>query len=388
MPRNRYGAKSTNPMGKRTTRTKPLVRRRPGMRLTKKKAKNLKGVNNRLKDLRTAVKKLQSRTYGELQLDAQAFYHRGDTVHSPDTPYIYDLCAEQPVMFCPQAIRRGAAAWQIRYDSSGLPGQRFNSLQIGSFDKQKFAYQVLNEDPVPGLDLRYKTTHYWDNSLGVQPKYLLKNSNYEFQVSANGVTGYVELCALSQARNFHASTAAQNYAFPSGARSYINTCKGTIDCNPISQQVTKVRVLKRIYFQYAGIRSNDGNPPYVGTGKYFGPRNVIFRIQLKHNNVIAVTVLEPSTGSGVTNTNSGAIAQPAWTTAQPGQVIDYTEIPLEQQTWLMFRTSIPKSDIPGEQVPGSDPPIYYPAGHDTERRLEVQMRRIVSFRDALGNSLA
>lgn len=375
--RNRYGAQSTNPMGKRTTRTKPLVRRRPGMRLTKKKAKNLKGVNNRLKDLRTAVKKLQSRTYGELQLDAQAFYHRGDTVHSPDTPFIYDLCAEQPVMFCPQAIRRGSAVWQIKYDPSAAAGARFNSLQIGSFDKQKFAYQTLNADPNPQLDLRYKTTEYWDNAMNVQPKYLLKNSSYEFEVSSRGVDGYVELCALSQARNFHSSTSAQNYAFPSGARSYINTCKGTIDCNPISQQVTKVRVLKRLYFQYE-----------YGNVRYFGPRNVIFRINLKHNNVIAVTVLEPSTGSGVTRINNGSIAQPAWTGVQPGQVIDYTEIPLESQTWLMFRTSIPQSKIPGDQVPGSDPPIYYPPGHDADRRLEIQFRRVCSWRDALGNSLA
>lgn len=371
MPRNRYGAKSSNPMGKRTTSTKPLVRRRPGMHLTKKKAKNLKGVNSRLKDLRTAVKKLQSRTYGELQLDAQAFYHRGDHVHSPDTPFIYDLCAEQPIMLCPQAIRRGAAVWQLKYSPTNGPGLRFNALQIGSMDKQKFAYQTLNGDPIVQNDLRYKTTQYWDNALNVQPKYLLKSSSYEFEVTANGVTGYVELCALSQARNFHASAAAQNYAFPSGARSYVNTCKGTIDCNPISQQVTKVRCLKRMYFQYP---HRDDSPSNQSL-KYFGPRNVIFRIQLKHNNVIAVAVLEPTTGSGVT-------------TGSPGQVIDYTEIPLEQQTWLMFRTSISQKAIEGEQVPGSDPPIYYPPGHDPERRLEVQMRRVVSWRDQLGSSLA
>jgi len=232
---NRYGAKSTNPMGKRTTSTKPLMRRRPGMPLTKKKAKNLKGVNNRLKDLRTAVKKLQSRTYGELQLDAQAFYHRGDHVHSPDTPFVYNLCAEQPMMFCPQAIRRGAAVWQLSYDPSGAAGLRFNSQQIGAFSKQKFAFADLNGDLIVQNDLRYSTTQYWDNALNVQPKYLLKNSSYEFQVSANGVSGYIELCALSQNRNFHASTTSQNYAFPSGARSYVNTCKGTIDCNVISQ---------------------------------------------------------------------------------------------------------------------------------------------------------
>ena len=336
------------------------------MFISKKKARTRADVNKKLTTLRTAVKKLQTRTYGEAQLDAQAFYHRGDHVHSTDTPHVYDLCAEQPLMFCPQAIRRGAAVWQLKYTPTNGPGLRFNAGQIGSFDKQKFAFQQLNEDPIVQNDLKYKTTLYWDNAQGVQPKYLLKSSSYEFEITAKGVVGYVELVAMSAARNFYNHTAT-SYAFPSNLRSYVNTCKGTIDCNPISNQVTKCRVLKRVYFQYPPVNEQ--------SNKYYGPRNVIFKISLKHNNVIAVAVLEPSIGSGTAGGN-------------PNQVIDYTEIPLEQQTWLMFRTSIPQSAIPGEQVPGSDPPIYYPPGHDPKTRLDVQMRRVVHWRDWLGNSLA
>jgi len=371
MPLNRHGSASTNPRRSVSTRTKPLVRRRPGMAISKKKARTRRDVNKKLTTLRTAVKRLQMRTYGELQLAAQAFYHRGDTVHSPDTPFVYNLCAEQPLMWCAQAIRRGSAVWQIQYDPSLAAGSRFNENQIGSFDTQKFAYRELQQSLLPDQDLRYDTLQYWANSQGVQPKYLLKNSTYELDIIAAGVSGYVELCAVSMARNFARGQNAASYTFPTGLRSYINTCKGSVDCNPISQQVTKVRCLKRMYFQYPDVQS----PPAVTFNKYFGPRQQIMRLKMKHNNVIAVAVLEPNIGSGTPGGN-------------PNQVIDWTEIPLEQQTWLMLRTSIPQAAIPGDPVPGSSPVIYYPPGHDPRKRLSCQFRRVVSWRDYLGNSLA
>lgn len=369
MPRNRYGSTSVNPQRSTTTRTKPLRRRPMGMAISKKKARTRADVNKKLTTLRTAVKHLQGRSYGELQLDAQAFYHRGDHVHTTDSPYVLNLCAEQPICFCVQAIRRSAALWQLAYDPTLAPGARFGVSQVGGFAEQKFALAQKNEDPIVQQDQRYNTKQYWDNAQGVQPKYLLKSSSYEFHVQAAGVTGYVELVACSPARNFTVHTAT-SYQFPGNLRGYINTCKGSLDCNVISQQATKTRVLKRMYFQYPyrGVQPND-------SGKYFGPRHQIMRLKLKHNNVIAVAVLEPSIGSGQAGGN-------------PGQVIDYTEIPLEQQTWLMFRTSVTMAEIPGEPVPGSDPPINYPAGHDPLRRLAVQLRRVVCWRDWLGNSLA
>jgi len=158
---SRYGGKNstaTNPVRKRTTRTKPLVRRRPGMLISRKKARTRKQVNAKLSVLRTAVKRLQSSRYGQTQLDAQAFYHRGDDVHSNDTPHVYDLCAEQPLCFCVQAIRRFSALWQLKYNPAAAAGLRFNANQVGSFDKQKFAYQTLNADPIVNNDLKYKTT--------------------------------------------------------------------------------------------------------------------------------------------------------------------------------------------------------------------------------------
>lgn len=367
MPR-RNGGTSVNPVRHRTVSTKPIVRRRPGMAIPRKKAKTRRDVNKKLTTLRTAVQRLQMKTYGEVQLQAQAFYHRGDGIHSPDTPHVYDLCAEQPLMFCPQAIRNFAAVWQLRYNPAALPGARFNELQIGGFDPQKFAFAQLNADPTSQNDERYNTLQYWKNSQGVQPKYLLKNSAYEFEVSAAGVSGYVEICAVSNRRNFIRSATSQFYALPSGLRSYINTCKGSLDCNVISQQVTKVRVLKRMYFQYYGVRNNDDPPIVSGANKYFGPRSQVVRIKMKHNNVIAVAVLEPTIGSGDAGGN-------------PNQVIDYTEIPVEQQTWIMVRTSVPQSaltPLTGAPTPGADP--FF--------RLDLQMRRVVCWRDWLGNSLA
>lgn len=383
--RNRHGARSTNPVTKSGVRTRPIVRRPPGMALTKKYARSRKDVNKRLSNLRTAVKKLQVRTYGEKQLADQAFYHTGaPPVHPGLTPNIYDLCAEQPLMFCVQSINRGAAVWQLKYTPSAAAGTRFAVSQVGGFDRQAFALTQLNADPTLNNDTRYRTTEFWKNSLGVQAKYLLKDTYYEFDISAAGVTGYVELCAVSHRRNFPIAKAT-NYSFPDSLKSYINTCTGSNDRNVTSFQQTTVKCLKRLYFQYPSPDANAPAPPDppvnppeappgglpVSRAQYFAPRRKIFRIKVKSNNVIAVSIdnllLDPS----------------------GHQVIDWTEIPLEQQTWLMLRTSIPMRNI--QTIIPADPPDpsdLNPPGLDYTHRLSLQMRRVVCWRDYQGNSMS
>jgi len=367
-------------------RTMPLRRRRAGMPLKKKYARTRRDVNKRLTNLRTAVKALQGRTYGEIQLADQAFYHTGDLVHTADTPVILDLCAEQPIMWCVQAIGKNAAVWQLKYDPTQAAGSRFAVGQVGSFDKQKFAYQTLNASPNPTLDLKYHTTQFWQNSLGVQSKYLLKDSYYEFDIACAGVAGFVELCAVSHTRNFNIGRATA-YTYPDGLKSFVRTCKGSYDCNVINRQVANVRVLKRIYFQYPKSDPNlpplpnpPPNPPPVPPGglpagfpsNYYGANRKLFRVKVKSNNVIAVAVDNTQLGPGGT------------------QVIDWTEIPIEQQTWLMLRTSITRRQIqtavPAD--PPNDPPILNPPGFDYTHRLGVEMRRVVKWRDYQGNSLA
>ncbi len=382
--RTRHGAPSANPQTKRTIRTKPIRRRRVGMPLKKKYARTRKDVNKRLTNLRLAVKKLQVKSYGETQLNDQAFYHAGNPpVHTADTPFIYNLCSEQPIMFCVQAIGDHSAVWQLKYDADAAAGSRFDIVQIGSFDRQKFALQQLNADPVTNNDIKYRTTEYWKNSLGVQAKFLLKDSYYEFDIGAAGVAGYVELCTGAHRRNWPDSRAT-NYVLPAGLRSYINTCKGSVDCNATSNQQATVRVLRRLYFQYPTPDPNAPpdppleNPPSVPPGgypvsraQYFAPRRKIFKIHVKSNNVIAVAVDNQTLGPGGT------------------QVIDWTEIPLEQQTFLMLRTSITQRQI--QTIVPADPVVptnLNPPGFDYTHRLTVQMRRVVKWADYLGNSLA
>ena len=373
-----------NPQTKRTMRTMPLVRRRAGIPLKKKYAKSRKDVNKRLANLRTAVKHLQGRTYGETQLNDQAFYHVGDVSHSPGSPVILDLCSEQPIMWMVQAINNHAAVWQLKYDPTQMAGSRFDVQQIGSFDHQLFAYKTLNQDPVPALDDKYRTTQYWQNSQGVQAKYLLKDSYYEFDIACAGVNGFVELCAVSKPRNFLASRAT-NYTLPhDGLKSFVRTCKGSYDCNVVSSQVAKVRVLKRIYFQYLKPDDNlpappDIHPPAPPGGlpddypsNFFGPNRKILKIHVKSNNVIAVAVDNAQLGPGGT------------------QVIDWSEIPTEQQTWLMLRTSINRREIQHAVYhdPPHDPPVLNPPGYDYRKRLGIEMRRVVKWKDFLGNSLS
>lgn len=381
MPYNRHGARTANPQTHRTIRTRPMRRRLVGMPLKKKYARTRKDVNKRLTNLRTAVKKLQVSRYGETQLSDQAFYHAADLpVHPENTPYIYDLCSEQPIIWCVQAISEASALWQMKYHPDNAAGTRFEApLQVGAFRRQEFAYHQLNADPVSDLDTKYRTTEFWKNSLGVQAKYLLKDSYYEFDITCAGCSGFVELCALAHRKNFTRSSST-DYVLPNAMRSYVNTCKGSVDCNVTSQQQTTVRVLKRIYFQYPtpdinapAIPDPPPNPPRPPPGglpvqraQYFNPRRKIFRIKVKSNNVIAVAVA----------------------TADQTQVIDYTEIPLEQQTFLMLRTSITQREI--QTIVPADPPdpadLNAP-GLDYTHRLSVQLRRVVKWADYLGNSM-
>lgn len=354
------------------------------MRLKKKYARTRKDVNKRLTNLRTAVKKLQGRTYGETQLNDQAFYHIGDVVHAGGTPVIHDLCSEQPLMWCVQAINNHSAVWQLRYSPSAAAGSRFNVMQIGSFDRQNFAYQTLNADPTPNNDLKYRTTQFWQNSLGVQAKYLLKSSHYEFDISCAGISGYVELCAVSHNKNWPIARAT-SYSLPDGLKSYIRTCKGSYDTGVVAADTCKVRVLKRLYFERVkadlylppttGV--NPPTPPPGGlpdeySSNYYGPSRKILKVKVKSNNVISVAVDNTLLGPGGT------------------QVIDWTEIPLEQQTWLMLRTSVNQKEIKTaiDHTPPYDPPQYNPPGLDFNKRFGIQMRRVVVWRDYLGNSLS
>lgn len=367
---NRYGAKRTNKRARRTTGANPLVRRRPGMRLKGRYAKTRKQVNNRLSEMRVAIKKLQGRTYGETQLADQAFYHVDDPLYSPDSPNIYDLCSEQPVCWCLQAIRSATAVWQLKYSPANAPGARFNVLQIGSFDRQKFLFEQLNADPNPSLDVRFRTTEFWRNSEGVAPKFLLKSSSYEGRIRAHGVVCWVELCLVTAPRNFFGNSRNLNYQIPSALRSFVGTCYGSEDRNVVNYQTNKVKVLKRFYFEQPQ-EDPDDTVTTADRTVYYGATEKLFSIHVKSNNVISVADQD-----------------------DPAQVFDYTEIPLEQQSWLMWRTSLQYSECKGKQLtPGSPgpppvPPTYGPQFSYEGRRLELQLRRVVSWRDQVGNSLA
>lgn len=368
---NRYGAKRTNNRSRRVTGSGVTVRRRPGMRLKKRYAKTRKQVNSRLSEMRVAIKKLQGRTYGETQLADQAFYHVPDPLYSPNSPNIYDLCSEQPVAMCLQAIRDHSAVWQLKYIPGNAAGSRFNAYQCGSFVRQPFLFQVLNADPNPSLDIRWRTTEFWRNSEGVASKFLLKNSTYEGRIRAHGVACWVEICLVSAPRNFYGNSRNAAYNMPSALRSFVGTCHGADDRNVINFQAQKVKCLKRFYFEQP---QEDPDETIDSSNRtiYYGATEKLFNIHIKHNNVIAVADQD-----------------------DPAQVFDYTEIPLEQQSYIVLRTSLQYDECKGKQLtpgdPTADPPVpptYGPHFSYEGRRLEVQLRRVVCWKDQVGNSLA
>jgi len=255
-----------------------------------------------------------------------------------------------------QSIRRGAAVWQSKYDPANAPGARFSIAQIGAFDRQQHALSNLE-----GANFSaYRTTEYWNNSQDVQPKFLLKDQYFNGRLRANGVQGWFEICMVTPRRHFIDKTTLR-YQMPNQLQGMVYTCEGSDDCQVINSQVFSVKVLKRFHFDQEITVPTQQDP----TGKVYGEEQKTFRLHIKSNNVIAVA-----------DTNA------------TGQVYDWTDIPTEQHSYLVFRTTVKQDEIQGQQVPGSNPPIYYPPGSFEGRRLELQLRRVVKWADQTGNSLA
>jgi hypothetical protein len=87
--------------------------------------------------LHYTVAKLSKQAYGYQQLGRQLIIHDTDIVHPVGTTSIFDLCSEQPVAWCHQAITERSLIWQTRYNSQVIPAT-WTVDSIGSWAKQPF----------------------------------------------------------------------------------------------------------------------------------------------------------------------------------------------------------------------------------------------------------
>ncbi len=312
-----------------------------------------------LAKLSKAVSKLTKQSYGYKQLSRQQFLHGIDPVHPTGTYSIYDLCAEQPVCWCHQAITERANIYQIRYDSQVTPNT-WNEQVIGTWVKQPF-YPVLTGGPTLA---DYDSQLFWDNSANsagvkVEPSFLLGGVSYTVNLAALGVAGNVELCMVYEKATVEAE---QNTAFPSGMRSFVNTCPLSENENVAAARFWKVKTLARHYFStftIAGTAAGAPATPHIKgalTSSTYSQKR--WHIKVKSGNMIRISDTDAA-----------------------GQVIQFREVPLKQRSFLMLRTSVGERDI--STAPNGD---HVAPGSMPEQRIRCSIYRTVSWRDATGAS--
>ena len=353
--------------GKRTVRSKPFGRKSaPRVPRVKKprRPKMRRPARNQmvLSKLCTTVAKLSKQAFGYPQLSRQYFVHDTDIVHPVGTTEIYDLCAEQPVAWCHQAITERSLIYQCKYNSQVIPAS-WNVTSIGSWAKQPFFPVVSGGASL----IEYDSQLFWQNSANsagvkVENKFRLGTVGYNINLTGVGITGFVELCMVYE-KNVVEET--QTTQMPSSLRSFVNTVPLSNDQNVASARFWKVQVLKRHYFATTAITGIETNAP---TG-------VHTKAQFHHTYPQKNWHLSVKSGNVLTISDKDSL----------GGIINYKEIPIKQRSWLMFRTSVPENDITLGYAPGGVP-TYVNPGSNPSRRISLSIQKTVSWRDSTGAS--
>jgi len=315
-------------------------------RLSTKYARSRADVNKRLRALTSVTRKLQVRSYGELQ------YQRYQYLNVGAGSTIWQLCDSQPLCFMHQAINEGAAVWQCRHDVSVAP-PTFDTIQIGSWSIQPFEPATINP-----LYAKHDSLQYWANARGasaptlasqqvpiVQPKFMLKYVDYTIQIEAvKSVNDILEVVMVTP-RKSYAKTTTNAVTMPlDGLIAHTYTCPLSKDRSIANFQFYKHQVLKRVYMNTA---------PSIG-----GVQQV-----LHTNNRRELTF----------RVYSNSVCCFADTTKN-AQVYDWTELSLLSQSFIMLRTSIERRKIDN-----------LVSGNSTAG-FNLSMQKTVVFRDQLGQS--
>lgn len=344
-----YASRTRRPMrpaSKLLVKSRPPNRRAPGRRLSTKYARTRADVNKRLRALTSVTRKLQVRSYGELQ------YQRYSYVNVGDGSTIWQVCDSQPMCFMHQAINDGAAVWQCRHDTAAVP-QTFSTIQIGSWRVQPFEPATIN--PAYAIN---DSLQYWANARGssapalasnqvpiVQPKFLLKYVDYTMQITGvKNCNDILEVVMVTPRKQF-AKTSSNSVTMPlDGLIAHTYTCPLSKDRSIANFQFYKHQVLKRIYM--------NTQPSVGGTQQYLHTNNrreLTFRV------------------------SSNSVCCFADTT-KPAQVYDWTELSLLSQSFIMVRSSIERRAVDNLVSANST------AG------FNITMQKTACFRDQVGQS--
>lgn len=250
------------------------------------------------------VRKLKVSEFGQKQIQRQ---FARTSAALPDST-IARLSASFPVGFCHQAISEQTQIYQFGPDP--ISGS-LTALSIGTWTKQ--TYPPLLLDPT---SLRFDTLKYLQrNSLDVQPGYYMHNSVYDCYFNAINWRGWVNIQVVEPRMSYTRQLTPNEDLFqmPEALGGFANSCPGTPVQYAINPLFYKVTTVKRFYLNTAGTGAVS---EYLHTNP-----DVYAKIKVtnsKHKAHIRAQIPLPAIGN---------------------PIISYLDIPLKQQSWIVFTAS-------------------------------------------------
>lgn len=303
-----------------------------------------------IKKLGRAVGKLKLQAQGSMQIDRQDI--RWQPPYVPTAPGAAPQVRNQPTNLRPicwlhQAISRGAQIHSLEYNPLLAP--TFATLEpnvVGTWNAQSYPITL----PIaaggfgcdPALLNRTDQLQYYDQAQGVQNKYTHTSTEYQFNITAKQVRGYLDIFQFHPKRVFTRST-AKDVSIPGGLPGFANLSIGVgpQQLYSTNNMYYSKKHLKRHYF-------NTTSDPGLPNQRF---------LQTNPDYVFSLTVRNDKSRSTIKATELFS-----------GGVLDYTDIPLLKQDWIMVSCTLENVDV------GPD------------NHIQVDIVRTPRWRDLLGAS--
>lgn len=301
-----------------------------------------------VRKLASNVRSLKLQANGALQMDRQTI--KWKPAHNPPTgsPQVRNQPTNlRPICWLHQAISSGAQVHSCAYDPHTAPAfSVLNQLVVGNWGSQPFPLTTSIANGGYGCDPNIRGPNdqlqYYGSSQGVQNKYMQSTTVYNFSITAQEVRGYLDIFMIHPKKNFIRST-QKDVSIPDGLPGFCNLSLGVANSNQyaVNPLYYTKKHLKRHYF-------NTVDDPGA-------PNERLLQTNPDYN--FNLTVKAEKSRSVI---KAPELFQ--------GGILDYTDIPLHKQDWILVSTTLENADV--------GPSNY----------LEVNIIRNTKWRDLLGAS--
>ena len=254
----------------------------------------------------------------------------------------------RPIAFLHQAISAGAQIHTLQYGLATPPAfSTLTQVLAGQWISQTFPIT----DPIsgggsgvdPALAGKFDQLQYWSQSQGVQNRYCHTSTEYQFRCTAKQARGYLDVFIAHPKRNFVRST-QQDVSLPNGLAGFTNLSLGSQNQYSINKQYYTMKRLKRHYFNTVAVHA--AAPTQHQRDLQTNP-DFDFNLTIKNDKSRQV------------------ITAPELFT---GGILDYTDIPLSKQDWIILSCTIEEND------------------QSEDNNISVDIFRTPKWRDLLGAS--